>query len=305
MNSLKQKKVIGIAVCMVLILISMIPMTKKVSDPKTYSSTIGALDEKTTNVMELTAVTTATSVAITAMPGDTGTTVAEHLMDLNSSLLFVLTALFLEKYLLTIIGKAVFFAIIPIGLLMIVIGIGKEDKHFILKSINIILTGILLFAAIPAGVGLSEGVESVYNFSLDSVVQSGKEAKASTEGVTDDTSDTADDNTEDAKKGNVLTDTWSKVTDTVSGAVTGVMDTVTGALEQGKEFLKTLTEALAILIVTSCVIPLLTVIFFLWLIKMCIGLDFGDKLLSLHHTISVGQKKTLKKIKTKDAIVEK
>ena len=80
----------------------------------------------------------------------------------------------------------------------------------------------------------------------------------------------------------------------MSGAVTGAMDKVTGALDSGKEFIKMSTEALAVLIVTSCVIPILVVAIFFWLIKMCIGLDFGDKFLNLHHAISAGQKKRLK-----------
>ena len=305
MNNLKQKKVIGIALCVILILISMLPVTKQVSNPKTYSKTIETLDEKATNVMALTGVTAGISTAITLLPDDTGTTVAEHLMDLSSKLVIVLIALFLEKYLLTIIGKAVFFAIIPVGVLMIAIGIGKEDKHYLLKSMNIILAGILLFAAVPVGVTISDEIERVYQFNLEDVVQCGEEAKASTEDAAEGTADAEENNTEEAKKGNILTDTWSKVTDTVSGAVTGAMDTVTGALDKGKDFLRTLTETFAVLIVTSCVIPLLTVVFFLWLIKMCIGLDFGDKLLSLHHALSTGQKKAFRKAKTKDVIVEK
>lgn len=305
MNNLKQKKVIGIALCVILILISMIPVTKQVSNPKTYRKTIETLDEKATNVMALTGVTAGISTAITLLPDDTGTTVAEHLMDLSSKLVIVLIALFLEKYLLTIIGKAVFFAIIPVGVLMIAIGIGKDDKHYLLKSMNIILTGILLFAAVPAGVTISDEIERVYQFNLEEVVQCGEETKVSTEDAAEGTADAEENNTEGAKKGNILTDTWSKVTDTVSGAVTGAMDTVTGALDKGKDFLRTLTETFAVLIVTSCVIPLLTVVFFLWLIKMCIGLDFGDKLLSLHHALSTGQKKAFRKAKTKDVIVEK
>ena len=278
----------------------MVPMTKKVSDPKTYSKTIEELDEKTANVMELTTVTAGISTAITLLHDDTGTTVAEHLMDLSSKLVIVLIALFLEKCLITIIGKAVFLAIIPIGLVMIAIGIGKEDKHFILKSTNIILTGILLFAAIPAGVGVSNEVEKVYQFNMEDVIESGEVAKTSTEDAADDASDTVENSaTEEEKKGNIITNTWSKVTDTVSGAVTGAVDSVTGALDKGKEFLKSLTETFAILIVTSCVIPLLTVVFFLWLIKMCIGLDFGDKLLSVHHALSEGQKKRLEKQRQK------
>lgn len=282
---------VEIVLCLILLLICFFPVNRIVSNPETYQSSIKALDKKTTNVMELTAVTTAASVAITAIPGDTGTTVAEHLMDLNSVLMIVLIALFLEKYLLTIIGKAVFLVIIPLGLLIIILGIIKSDKHFILKSANIILTGFLLFAAIPAGVYLSNGVEKIYQFNLEEVIQSGEEAKTSTDDATNEMGETE----EETEGGNIITDTWSKVTGTVSGAVTGAIDSVSGALEQGKDFLKSLTESLAILIVTSCVIPLLTVIFFLWLIKLCIGLDFSDKFLSLHSAISSSCKKIAKK----------
>ena len=56
------------------------------------------MDKKTSTVTKLTALATGTSAAITAMPDDIGTTIAEHLMDLNSSLLVVLIALFIEKF---------------------------------------------------------------------------------------------------------------------------------------------------------------------------------------------------------------
>ena len=280
-------KAIKIIACIVLIIVSMTVITKIAGNPQIYKNTIEALDKKTSTVTKLTALTTGTSAAITAIPGDTGTTVAEHLMDLNSSLLIVLIALFIEKYLLTIIGKAVFFIILPWGLCVKAIGIWKDEKEFGMKSLNIILAGILLVTAIPSGVMLSDEVEKVYNINLEETVQSGEEAKASTEDVTD-----SADADEDSEGGNFFSDTISKVTDAVTGAVTG-------ALDKGEKFVETLTESLAVLIVTTCVIPLVTVLFFLWLIKMCIGLDFAGRLFSLHKVLSNGQKRAFQKAKTK------
>lgn len=279
-------KVIQIVVCVILIIVSMTFLAKGAGNPNSYKNTIESLDKKTSTVTKLTALATGTSAAITAMPDDIGTTIAEHLMDLNSSLLVVLIALFHYKYLLIIIGKAVFSIIIPWGLCTRIIGILRENKEFAFKSINIILAGILLFAAIPSSVILSNEIEKIYNINLDEAIESGENAKTSSEDVTESTKS----EDEEADKGNFFSNTISKVTDAVSGAVTG-------ALDKGEEFLETLTESLAVLIVTSCVIPLLTVVFFLWLIKMCIGLDFAGSLLSLHRTLSNGQKKTLKKMK--------
>lgn len=281
-------KAIKIITCIILIIVSMTLITQIAGNPQTYRNTIEALDKKTSTVTKLTALTTGTSAAITAIPGDTGTTVAEHLMDLNSSLLIVLVALFIEKYLLTIIGKAVFFIILPWGLCVKAIGIWKDEKEFGIKSLNIILAGMLLVMAIPAGVMLSDEVEKVYDINLEETVQSGEEAKASTEDVTD----SADADNEESKGGNFFSDTISKVTDAVTGAVTG-------ALDKGEKFVETLTESLAVLIVTTCVIPLVTVLFFLWLIKMCIGLDFAGRLFSLHKVLSNGQKRAFQKAKNK------
>ncbi len=281
-------KVIKVIACVILIVISMTLVTKWVSNPENYKKTIEALEQKTSTVTKITALTTGTSAAITAIPGDVGTTVAEHLMDLNSSLLIVLIALFAEKYLLTIIGKAVFFIIIPWGLLVKIIGMLKNNKELAFKGFNIIIAGLLLFAAIPSSVKLSDEVENVYNINLEETIKSGEAAKASTEGATD----TEETENEDADEGNFFSNTISKVTNAVTGAVTG-------ALDKGEEFVETLTESLAILIVTTCVIPLLTVVFFLWLIKMCIGVDFAGRLIGLHKSISVKQKSAFTKKKKK------
>ena len=46
-----------------------------------------------------------------------------------------------------------------------------------------------------------------------------------------------------------------------------------GTLEKFKQTLNNLIEALAILLVTSCLIPILVILLFLWLFKLIIGID--------------------------------
>lgn len=71
--------------------------------------------------MKLTAASTAASAAVSALPGDTGSAIAEKLADLTSDFLIVLCAIMLEKYLLTITGYAVFRFILPAVCVLLIV----------------------------------------------------------------------------------------------------------------------------------------------------------------------------------------
>ena len=60
------------------------------SSPETHKTSIEYLNEKQTTVMKLTAASTAASAAISALPGDTGSAIAEKMADLTSDFLIVL-----------------------------------------------------------------------------------------------------------------------------------------------------------------------------------------------------------------------
>ena len=107
------KKIVSIVLPVIIALFSIFVLAKPASTPETYAKTIASLDEKKTTVMELTAASTAVSAAITLIPGDTATPIAEKLVDLSTYFLVVLCAIFLEKYMLTLSGFAVFKILIP------------------------------------------------------------------------------------------------------------------------------------------------------------------------------------------------
>lgn len=237
--------------------------------PKRYENTISSIDEELSGVLELSALTTGISATITAIPGDTGTPIADHLMTLTTWLLVVTVVLFLEKYSLTLIGKLIFIIVLPIIIGMFGIGLLKHSKKLLLKSINVFLIAALIFFAIPASVGLSNEIKETYNFSLNNTLAEAENAKEKTDKVTDEDSD-------DNK--NFIEGAISKVTDAVSS-------TVMGGLDAAENFLNTLTESLAVLVVTSCIIPMLVLVIFIWLIKKLIEVDLSKPLLICHDHI--------------------
>lgn len=119
---MKKKIIITITlVCM--ILCSFFVVGNIASNPQNHQKAIKYLDQKKSNVLKLTALSTASSTAITMIPGDTATPIATKLADLTSWFLLILCTIFLEKYLLTITGYAAFKILIPIALLLVIIRI--------------------------------------------------------------------------------------------------------------------------------------------------------------------------------------
>ena len=102
MKSEVSKKLVAAALLLALALVSFFPVAQKMSQPQTFSHAIESLDKKQETVLELTAASTAASAAITLLPGDAATPIAEKLADLSGYFLIVLCAIFLEKYLLTV-----------------------------------------------------------------------------------------------------------------------------------------------------------------------------------------------------------
>ena len=87
-----------VALLVVVALVSALPLRAIFTSPDTYAATIATIDEKKTTVLGLTAAAAGASAAISAIPDDVGTPIADKLMDLCSSFTIVLVALYLEKY---------------------------------------------------------------------------------------------------------------------------------------------------------------------------------------------------------------
>lgn len=240
------------------------------ADTKTWDSTIEVIDQKKGNVLALTTSCVALSAGITALPGDTGTPVAEQLAQLSGNLGIVLAVLYLEKYLLTILWSVGLGILIPFALVLFAISLGIHGRWSTSTVIRRVATRVLVVAIIgmvlvPASVWVSQKVDETYRVSIEQAQQKAADAADS------DSSKASKKKTESTESKNVL----EQLADGASGLVTSV---TSGAKQMTDEIVQQVTdliEGVIVMIVTSCVIPLLVLAAFLWLGHTLLGIDIS------------------------------
>lgn len=247
MKELTKENIIKIIIALLVACISAFILTKAFASPTFHASTIESLDNKKVTVMELAAASTAASAALSAIPGDAATPIAENLADLSGSFLIVLSAIYLEKYLVTITGYASFGILIPLacGLFILNIFIKKVSVQKLLYKLSVF--AIAIFLVIPTSVKVSDMIENTYSVSIQETIEDAK--------------DTTDKIEEESQKDNGI----------FSGLVSGFTN-ITKAVETT---LNNFIEAFAVMLVTSCLIPILVLLFFVWLVKIIIGIDIN------------------------------
>ena len=222
------------------------------SSPEFHSDTIASLDQKNRTVLELAAASTAASAAISLLPGDTATPIADKLAEFSSYFLLVISAIYLEKYLTTITGYAAFMLLIPAS--CVLFSVNVYAKKPVLQSIawKLMVFGLAVALVIPASVKVSDMIDATYNTSIEATINSAMQS-----------TDEMEAESEESEGG-------------LRGIINGVKDTITGTGDQLKKVLNNFIDALAVMIVTSCLIPILVMVFFIWLVKILLGsnMDF-------------------------------
>ena len=247
------------------------------ADTKTWDSTIEVIDQKKGNVLALTTSCVALSAGITALPGDTGTPVAEQLAQLSGNLGIVLAVLYLEKYLLTILWSIGLGILVPLSFVLFAISLGIHGRWSTSAVLRRVATRILLLTLIamfvvPASVWVSQKVDETYRVSIEQAEQKATDA-AKTAETTEKSSET---NSKSSKKKSEATESKNVLEQLSDGASSLVTSVTSGAKQMTDEIVQQVTnliEGVIVMIVTSCVIPLLVLVAFLWLGHVLLGID--------------------------------
>ena len=138
---------------------------------ETWSGTIEVIDAKKNNVLALTTSTIALSAAISALPDDTGTPVAEQLTQLSGNLGIVLAVLYLEKYLLTILGFLSLGVLGPAAFVLLAISLLAHGRlstghTLFILGIRLLLIGVIAIAVVPASVWVTQRIDETYQISI-------------------------------------------------------------------------------------------------------------------------------------------
>lgn len=263
---LKEKAIIA-AVLAAVALISLVVFANIASNPETYTGIIDTLDEKKGNVMMLATTTTAASAAISALPNDMGTPIAEKLVDFSSYFMVILAVIYLEKFLLTTLGFLGFGILVPAACALFAVAVFLRRGTLTRVNLQRLGTklaafGLALALVVPVSVWLTDNVDATFD---ESLAASNAAAQEATEQLEESTQEqTQEDPGLLGGIANAVQEGWN-----------GLTQGAQQALDSLGEQLNTMIDTMAVMIVTSCLIPLLVLILFLQLVKIITGLDFG------------------------------
>ena len=214
------------------------------------------IDEKTEDVLKLTASASLASFGVSAIPGDTATPIAGKLADFSEYFLLILTVLYAEKFLITIIGAGVFRILIPCACVLAIISLYRHPVLFRRLALRLTAVGLALYLLIPLSFKVSDLVYGAYRESIDGTI-------SAAETLSDETAPLAD----AAEDKGVIQSILDRLSETTASLTDKAVDAV-----------NRFVETLAVMIVTACVIPLLVLLFFLWIVKQLTGLDLSASL---------------------------
>lgn len=244
------------------------------------------LDAMREIVVQLTAISTISSTALTLLPGDVATPLAENLADISDYLLVVFAALWLQKYLFSSMGIIVLKYLIPVGM-SILIAAGVLDLFNLNPNLSdklryfgkrIAFFGTIVFLVVPTTLFITSQIEDTYQTTINQTIEQANQVQTelSDEAVEQDA------NQEETTNDNFL----GQVSDFVTDSVDSVVDFTTGAIEQvtsvvsdlPDKFMTTLNnliDSVAVLIVVNCIAPLLVFSFLICVVKMIFQLDLS------------------------------
>ncbi len=246
---INKKTVILSLILVVIALVSLFLISGIASSEDSFQGTYSSLEEKRTNVTELMGVTAASSTAISLLPGDAGTPIADELADLSGYFMFILAAIYLEKWMITITGMLAFKIIIPISCGILIAALFFANDTMKVVAVKLFCFAMILFLVMPASTLVTEKIDASYQASIQQTIE---DTRNDTEQIQKAAGDEKDENAVE------------KLLNKVKGGVSG-------QLEKFENTLNRITESIAVLIVTSCAIPVAVLVFFLWLVKLLTG----------------------------------
>ena len=190
---------------------------------------------------------TAISAAITLLPGDVASPIAQQIAELSEYFIVVLGALYLEKYMLTILGFVSSVILVPGSCALSVAhelrpGSGWKKR----LSVVFLVVGLAGVLVVPASVAVSNSIDRTFHESIQSSIGSVIE-------VSDQIEETAE--------------TDPTLWEAITNAAQSVAGGVSGSVDKARAAVNHMIESITIMLVTDCVIPIAVVLFFVWLVK--------------------------------------
>lgn len=230
------KKIMITALLFLFAVISFTMIAPRAADPANHRHSIEQTEDKIASVMTLSGGAAATSATLSLLPGDICTPLAEQLAELAKYFLLILSALYLEKFLITLSGYISFMCLIPLACVILGIAVIRGRRDFLRTALKIALIAVIIFLIVPASVKLSDMVYRTQESKVSDTIEQYNDLEI------DGDSDT--------------------------GLIGELSSITSGTIDKITSFMDNMLESLAVMIVTACVIPLLVFAFLIWLVRV-------------------------------------
>jgi hypothetical protein len=229
-----------------------------------------SLDSQQSSAVTMASSAAGLSIVLAAVPTDATTPVANQLANLSSFFVISIAAIILQKALITVVGHISFAYLIPLacGLGIAYLIFKKEALRII--AIKLAMFGLIIFAAIPTSIAVAGGINDSYASSIEETAAAAASTAKKAEALS------APNEDKSGASGNILDqakEALNGAVQSVTGAISGGLTAVEDIKNEAVASLNSFMERTALLIVTTCVIPVLTILTFAWLVKLFFGID--------------------------------
>jgi len=299
------KKLICVTVLIIGIVLSRVVFAPVCSEPEFYKGTLRSLDEKQTNVLEMTATASASSVALAAIPGDATTPIAEKIADMAGYFIIILSVIIMEKYILTIAGYLTFAWLIPIAFALIAVYVFSKYRVAQRIAAKLLVLSFILMTIVPASVQLTKIIEKTNEASINTTMENVKEIQKEVEEVSEEESIEEEEKTTESTEETAGTESpglteeeqesegpfdqlyniKKKVNGLIEDTKKSIQETTHSvgqlseeAIKKAKDTLNDFVEVVVVMLVTTCGVPILTLVVLVWFVQSLFGpgVFFGD-----------------------------
>lgn len=208
-----------------------------------------SLEESSDMVMKFSAVTLSTSLAISALPDDFATPLAESLSDMNIYFIAILVVLFFEKLLLQYGVKLAFVILIPAACAIGVLFVATQRGLLKGLAIRLCILGLAVALVVPCSTHLTDYVAAdLMDYVSETIEETENDAGKLSEAMEDSSGEKT---------------IFERLSDLFHTAVNSVSD----LMAYFQNTIRRCMNAIAILILTNCLMPLLTLFVLKWILR--------------------------------------
>lgn len=223
--------------------------TTKIPESNFVKDSLESVEDSSNTVMKFSAATLSASLAISALPDDFATPLADSLADMNIYFVAILVVLFLEKILIRYGIKAAFAILIPLACLVGILFIATKKNILKSLAIRLCVLGLAVAFVVPCNTHITNIVASDLTAYVNDTIEE-------TEGGSGKLNEAMEGGTEDKTIFEKLSDLFQTAIHDISDLMLHFQNTIRRCM-----------NSIAILILTNCLMPLLTFFVLKWILR--------------------------------------